>query len=67
MANKLDEIVERKREEIADGKSQIPLESMMKRARESDPPRNFFRAITERRKRRSASAGAGALLQQRAG
>jgi indole-3-glycerol phosphate synthase len=64
----LDEIVARKRVEVAKAKSATPLETLKERARESSRPRNFFAAVVDSRirgttrviaevKRRSPSAG----------
>ncbi len=63
--NILAEIMARKRAEVVLRKEAIPLEAIKGRAGESDPPRNFFRAVTERKtmaviaeiKRKSPSAG----------
>jgi len=43
----LAQIIERKKSEVAALKERTPLDEMKVRARESDPPRNFFRAVTE--------------------
>lgn len=64
----LTKIVDLKRAEVARGKQRVPLDRMIARAAESDPPRNFFKAVTQRSgnsataviaeiKRKSPSAG----------
>jgi len=64
-ANKLDDIIEHKRAEVEARKAAISREAIERRAKESDPPRNFFRSITERR-RPGASRHAGPSLSPRA-
>lgn len=47
MANALQQIVKRKRKEVAEAKKRIPLEEMKVRAKEADAPRNLFKALTK--------------------
>src|SRR5690606_23295346 len=53
MPNVLDEIIQRKRREVEEAKSRVPLEAMRRRALEADRPRNFFRAVTDHATARS--------------
>lgn len=59
--NTLTNIIERKRRDVEEAKSRVSLDAMKARARESDSPRNFFRAITERNHARGSGNGPSSL------
>lgn len=46
MSNVLAEIVQTKKQEVAAARSRVPLEELKARAMATDPPRNFFAAVT---------------------
>ena len=52
MQTVLEQILENKREEVAQRKKSVPVEQLQEKIAELGRPRNFFRAVTTRSKKR---------------
>src|SRR5690606_29303836 len=46
MTNVLANIIQTKKEEVAAARGRVPLDDLKERAKATDPPRNFFAAVT---------------------